>query len=125
MKKQDGLTAIEIVMSVVVLVIVATVALPQLTTMQRKTVLAKNSLEMVKSSYANAIADIMAFPTASELSEYVDASKVLVKEDGSGLKFEIDAQRLQVVTYVDGDCSVPTSTPYEQVQCIGDVSFLE
>lgn len=125
MKKQNGLTVAEIVMSVMVLVIVGTVALPQLTTMQRKSVLVKNSLEMVKNSYADAIADMMTFPTASELSDYVDASNVDVKHDGTGLKFEVEAQLLEVVTYIDGECTTPTSTPYEQVKCIGDISLVK
>ncbi|MDH5219077.1 MAG: hypothetical protein OEX19_15345 [Gammaproteobacteria bacterium] len=125
MKRQSGvISVIEVLMIVMVMGLVAAVALPRLTTMQRESVITKESTEMVKSSYAAAIADLLTFPNSSELKEYVDASKVAVSDEGDSLLFNIEAVRMTVDTFADADCTVKTSSMYEPIQCVGDVAVL-
>ena len=125
--KRDGgaISVVEVLMIVMVMGLVAAVALPRLTTMQRETVLAKESTEMVKSSYAAAIADLLTFPNSHELKDYVDASTVNIKDKGDGLVFNIDATRMAVATYADADCTVKTSSLYEPIRCVGDVKVMK
>ena len=126
MKRNTGaISVVEIIMIVMVMGLVAAVALPRLSSMQRDTVLSKESLDMVKSSYAAAIADLMTFPNNDELKEYVDASRVRISEDGDSILFSIEATDMRVSTYSDGDCTMRTSSMYQPVQCIGDISLVD
>jgi hypothetical protein len=127
MKRQQRgvISVVEILMIVMVMGLVAAVALPRLTTMQRDSVIAKESSEMVKSSYAAAIADLLTFPSNTELKDYVDASKVKVSQNGDGLVFHVEATQMRVNTYADADCTIKTASMYEPIQCIGDVAVLD
>ncbi|MDH5547345.1 MAG: hypothetical protein OEZ43_17305 [Gammaproteobacteria bacterium] len=125
--KRDGgsISIVEVLMIIMVMALVAAVALPRLTSMQRDSVLAKESTDMVKSSYAAAIADLLTFPNGQELKEYVDASKVSNNDNGDGLNFDVESTRMAVVTYSDTDCTVKTSSLYEPIRCVGDVVVID
>lgn len=126
MKTDRGaVSVVEVLMIIMVMGLVAAVALPRLTTMQRESVITKESTEMVKSSYAAAIADLLTFPTNNELKDYVDASKVSLREEGDGMDFHIDTTRMTVSTFADADCTVRTSSMFEPIQCVGDVAVVD
>lgn len=122
---RGAISIVEIVMIVMVMGLVAAVALPRLTTMQRESVITKESSDMVKSSYAAAIADLLTFPTGNELKEYVDASMVDIKEHGDGLVFSVDNTQMAFAIFADAECTVKTSSMYEPVQCVGDVMVVD
>lgn len=116
------LSWVEMAMVVMILGIVASFAFPRLHSMGgEEQQLKERSLDMIKTSYAIAISDLMTFPTSEELAEYIDADNVKVMRGGGTVQFDFDATRMQVVTYADSGCTIPTSSPDQPILCVGDV----
>jgi len=111
MRKQLGVTVVEIAMLLVVLAIVAVVAIPQFdaTKDQRRASQNIESSSKVKSAFAMAIAQKGDFPTLTEMVEYIDADFASETNDLSGVMFRDQHQRLTINTYNDSQCKVLTS----------------
>lgn len=111
MRKQVGVTIVEVAMSLVVLAIVAVVAIPQFAQKQGQQVVSQSneSSAKVKSAFAMAIAQKGDFPTLSEMVEYIDADFASETNDLSGVMFRDQRLRLTVNTYNDPSCKVLTT----------------
>ena len=111
MRKQQGVTVVEIAMLLVVLAIVAVVAIPQFdaTQDQRRAHQNSESSAKVKSAFALAIAQKGDFPTLTEMVEYIDADFASEMSDLSGVIFRDQRQHLTINTYNDAQCKMLTS----------------
>ncbi len=126
MSKQKGFTLIELVIVIAVLGILAAIAVPKFVALQDDALVAakKGMSGAVKSAHAVAIADKKAFPTVTDLAEYVNGDGVAAV--GSGISVAIDGTSYVVPTYTDPKCSTsPTDTrttsASEVVKCVKNI----
>jgi type II secretory pathway pseudopilin PulG len=111
MRKQLGITVIEISMALVVFAILAVVAVPQFSLEQKPQVVINQieSANKVKSAFALAIAQKGDFPTLSEIVDYIDADFASETNDLSGIMFRDHGKRLTINTYSNPQCNVLTN----------------
>ncbi len=120
MKRQTGVSLVEVAMVFVVISIVAVVAVPTIgmgdksgnsRTVQAVAQVANNidSIQKVKSAYAIAIAEQGDYPLLSNVVDFIDADFASQMGDLSGIIFRDGKRRLLVNTFRDAGCKVLTS----------------
>jgi len=113
MRKQSGVSLVEIAMMFVVISIVAVVALPTVNSgsklLKTKPINSLESANKVKSAYAIAIAETGDYPRLSEVVEYIDADFASEKSDFSGILFRDGRSRLTINTFRDAGCKLLTN----------------
>jgi len=112
MRRQSGVSLVEIAMMFVVVSIVAVVALPVIVSPNKSTATQAindaDSIKKVKSAYALAIAEQGDYPLLDDVVEYIDADFAYQTSDYSGIIFRDGKQRLTVKTFQDTECTLLT-----------------
>jgi MSHA pilin protein MshA len=125
MSKQKGFTLIELVIVIAVLGILAAIAVPKFIDLQSDAEEAakKGMTGAVKSAHAVAIADLKAFPTVTQLADYVNGEDVAAEGADKGINVVVNAKTFTVPTYRDSKCTTATAADTgsneDVVQCVG------
>ena len=112
--KKSGFTLVELVLVLVIIGLLSAEVNSEQETAEKSQLSGS-----VKSALVVAQADINSPPSVNTLASYVQGDQVQVI--GSGIVLQHKGETFMVPTYVDNNCSNPTSTSSDMVKCVGDV----
>lgn len=119
MKKQAGVTLIELVMVIVVLGILAAVAVPRFVDLSSEATTAAQTgnAAAVRSALTSYIAANKVYPTVTELGTFVSDGTVVA----TGIQVTINGANVVIPTYTDAGCSAGSETTAvgNTVMCVG------
>lgn len=116
MKRQAGMTLIELVIVIVVLGIIAAVAAPRFADISTsaKTASIDGSVGAVKSAHTIAIGELKRVPTVTELTGYVDGGTAVA----TGVQVTIGGTNYTILTFTDSACTAATAAVGNSVSCV-------
>ena len=113
MRRQSGVSLVEIAMMFVVISIVAVVALPSIgkgdKPIHASAMDNVESIQKVKTAYAMAMAEQGDYPQLTDVVDNIDADFASQTNDHSGIIFREGKLRLTVSTFRDMNCKQKTS----------------
>ena len=121
-KKARGFTLIEIIIAIIILGVLSAVVVPKYFSIRESTINASKDAakNIVKSALGVAIFEKGKFPRVIDLAKHI-ASKNIVMAVASGVQVVVDGKNYIVQTCKDDMCQLPTTSPVDEVRCVGSV----